>query len=106
MTHALEEYLFSLSFEQIRLLRAYMNDQGVSAISRREAHELLVECGETVFEKGEGSSVIQLYRSFLNRQTLAKGRRLTQSKGPHRSLEEYFLIYLWEESEESAAGKE
>ena len=108
MTHALEEFLFSLSFEQIRLLRAYMNEQGVSAISRNQAQELLIECGESVFEKGEGSSVIQLYRSFLQRQTLAKGRRLTQNKGPHRSLEEYFLIYLWEEeeSEESEVGKE
>ncbi len=96
MTHALEEYLFSLSYEQISLLRGYMRDKGVAAISRKQAHELLEECGESVFEKGEGSSAIQLYRSFLQRQTLAKGRRLTGSKGPHRSLEEYFLIYLWE----------
>lgn len=108
MTHALEEYLFSLSYEQITLLRAYMRDQGVSAISRGQAHNLLIECGESVFEKGDGSSAIQLYRSFLQRQTLAKGRRLTQSKGPHRSLEEYFLIYLWEveEREEAKDGKE
>ena len=108
MTHALEEYLFSLSYEQISLLRTYMHDQGVSAISRGQAHELLLECGESVFEKGEGSSAIQLYRSFLQRQTLAKGRRLTQSKGPHRSLEEYFLLYLWEVegSKENSEGKE
>lgn len=108
MTHALEEYLFSLSYEQITLLRAYMRDQGVSAISRGQAHNLLIECGESVFEKGDGSSAIQLYRSFLQRQTLAKGRRLTQSKGPHRSLEEYFLIYLWEIEgrEEAKDGKE
>jgi hypothetical protein len=99
MTHALEEYLFSLSYEQISLLREYMHDQGLSAISRSQAHELLLECGESVFEKGEGSSAIQLYRSFLQRQNLAKGRRLTGSKGPHRSLEEYFLIYLWEVEE-------
>lgn len=96
MTHALEEYLFSLSYEQISLLRSHMRDHGISAISRNQAHELLLECGEQVFEQGEGSSAIQLYRSFLRRQTLAKGRRLTQSKGPHRSLEEYFMIYLWE----------
>ena len=108
MTHALEEYLFSLSYEQISLLRVYMRDQGISAISRSQAHELLIECGESVFEKGEGSSAIQLYRSFLQRQILAKGRRLTGSKGPHRSLEEYFLIYLWEveKSEEAGDGKE
>lgn len=108
MTHALEEYLFSLSYEQISLLRGYMSEQGISAISRSQAHSLLLECGESVFEKGEASSAIQLYRSFLQRQTLAKGRRLTQSKGPHRSLEEYFLIYLWEveEREEAERGKE
>ncbi len=104
MTHALEEYLFSLSYEQIDLLRGYMRDQGVAAISRSQAHELLVACGESVFEKGEGSSAIQLYRSFLQRQTLAKGRRLTGSKGPHRSLEEYFLIYLWEVEEKEEAN--
>lgn len=108
MTHALEEYLFSLSYEQISLLRGYMKEQGISAISRSQAYELLIACGESVFEKGEGSSATQLYRSFLQRQTLAKGRRLTQSKGPHRSLEEYFLIYLWEveEREEAESGKE
>ncbi len=106
MTHALEEYLFSLSYEQISLLRGYMQDKGVAAISRSQAHQLLLECGESVFEKGEGSSGIQLYRSFLQRQTLAKGRRLTGSKGPHRSLEEYFLIYLWEvEENEEQEGK-
>lgn len=99
MTHALEEYLFSLSYEQIQLLREHMREQGLSAISRGQAHELLLECGESVFEKGEGSSAIQLYRSFLQRQSLAKGRRLTGSNGPHRSLEEYFLIYLWEVEE-------
>jgi hypothetical protein len=102
MTHALEEYLFSLSYEQISLLRVYMQDQGLAAISRSQAHKLLEECGESVFEKDDCSSAIQLYRSFLQRQTLAKGRRLTGSKGPHRSLEEYFLIYLWEVEE----GKE
>lgn len=106
MTHALEEYLFSLSYEQISLLRRYMSEQGISAISRSQAHSLLLECGESVFEKGEGSSAIQLYRSFLQRQTLAKGRRLTQSKGPHRSLEEYFLIYLWEVEESEEAERE
>ncbi len=96
MTHALEEYLFSLSYEQINVLREHMKSQGISAISREQAHELLIDLGESVFEKGEGSSAIQLYRSFLQRQTLAKGRRLTGSEGPHRCLEEYFLIYLWE----------
>lgn len=108
MTHALEEYLFSLSYEQICLLREYMHKEHVSAISRGYAHELLVGCGESMFKKEEGSSAIQLYRSFLQRQTLAKGRRLTGSKGPHRSLEEYFLIYLWEVEEkgETETGKE
>ncbi|MDT4762005.1 hypothetical protein [Sphaerochaeta sp. PS] len=105
MTHALEEYLFSLSYEQISLLRVYMQEKGIAAISRAQAMELLLQCGETAFEKGEGSSAIQLYHSFLQRQTLAKGRRLTQSKGPHRSLEEYFLIYLWEVEEKEEEGK-
>ncbi|MGB4407708.1 MAG: hypothetical protein WBI82_12670, partial [Sphaerochaeta sp.] len=44
---------------------------------------------------------------FYNHCKERKGGRLTQSKGPHRSLEEYFLIYLWdsEESEEAEIGK-
>ena len=51
MTHVMEEYLFSLSYEQIQILRGYMHDQGVSAISRVQARKLLVERGESVFEK-------------------------------------------------------
>ncbi len=95
---ALNEFLFSLSYEQQRKLEKWMDSNGGKVVSREEAAGLL-NLGPSQRLEGPGEDelpVIRLYRSFHRRNALARMRRDSERKGPHRTLEQYLLLYLWE----------
>jgi hypothetical protein len=99
---ALDEFLFSLSYEQLSTLERLMEEQSLGAVSRSEATELL---SLRASQRLEGSSedelsAIRLYRSFLRRNGLARLRRDGDRQGPHRTLEQQLLLYLWTHSED------
>nr|WP_319474632.1 hypothetical protein [uncultured Sphaerochaeta sp.] len=98
VVYALNEFLFSLSYEQQRKLEIWMDSSRERVVSRSEAAGLLNLRPD---QRLEGPSeddlpVVRLYRSFLRRNALARMRRETDRKGPHRTLEQYLLLYLWE----------
>ncbi|MDN5334970.1 MAG: hypothetical protein PWP59_2232, partial [Sphaerochaeta sp.] len=64
-------------------------------VSRSEAAGLLnLRPDQQLEGPGEDTlPVVRLYRSFLRRNALA---RLRREKGPHRTLEQYLLLYLWQ----------
>lgn len=94
---ALEEFLFSLSYEQLCFLRERMAETSRQSISREEAGSLLALRSDQMLEGPveEQLSVVRMYRSFLHRNTLARVRRESDRPGPHRTLEQQFLLHLW-----------
>lgn len=98
VVYALNEFLFSLSYEQQRKLETLMDSHKESVVSRSEAAELLnLRPDQRLEGPGEDTlPVVRLYRSFLRRNALARMRRETDRKGPHRTLEQYLLLHLWE----------
>jgi len=94
VARALEEYLFSLSYEQVVRLRQYMEERGVHSIGRKEVAQWLGLDDAKLDGNGEGSAALHLYRSFLRRQSAARVRRRSRMPGPTRTLEEHFVIFL------------
>ena len=94
---ALDEFLFSLSFEQIANLQKIMEKEGRSSVSRTEAIRLLNLRPSQLLEGHDDSDLaaIKLYRSFLRRNGLARLRRDGDRSGPHRTLEQQLLLHLW-----------
>lgn len=88
---ALEEFIFDLSFEELSTLRKRMKQEHITIIDRNTAWLML---GKHEGLAVEANAALALYKSFMNRQQMAKTRTITGSIGPKRSLEEYFVIYL------------
>lgn len=97
---ALDEFLFSLSYEQLSKLQDVMDRQGIQTVSRTKALQLLsLRPGQ--FLEGsddEDLAAIRLYRSFLRRNGLARLRRDGDRNGPRRTLEQHLLLHLWKHS--------
>lgn len=91
---ALEEFLFSLSYEQIYSIRCSMREQNVPVIGRADVVKWLKSDDTCFIEDDDETPALNLYRSFLFRKSLAQARRLSRTEGPKLSLEEYFMIYL------------
>jgi hypothetical protein len=94
---ALNEFLFSLSYEQIIALEGLMKQEGYEVVSREGAQDLLqLKPAQRLEGRNEEErSAVRLYRSFLRRNTLAKVRRDSERPGPRSTLEQQFMLYLW-----------
>lgn len=97
VVYALYEFLFSLSYEQLKNLQSIMEAEGVSAVGREEANQLLKLRPSQLLEGPNANDLpaIRLYRSFLRRNTLARLRRDSDRPGPRCTLEQHLLLYLW-----------
>jgi len=98
---ALEEFLFGLSYEDIREIRCKLEQDGISAISYDEIHSYLGSkplCSEI-----KGSDHRAFYDFFIERRDACTFRKKTKSPGPLRTLEEIYLKYrIILEADESA----
>ena len=94
---ALDEFLFSLSYEQLSNLQALMEKEGIDTVSRSEAMRLLKLRPGQLLEGADDDdlSAIRLYRSFLRRNGLARLRRDGERSGPRRTLEQQLLLHIW-----------
>lgn len=97
VVQALDEFLFSLSYEQQQRLLLLMKERGISSISRQEAKSLLRLQPHQYLEgpNEDDFATIKLYRSFVRRNNLARSRRDGLRSGPQHTLEQYLSIYLW-----------
>ncbi|MGE4454364.1 MAG: hypothetical protein AB7D92_07495 [Sphaerochaeta sp.] len=96
---ALDEFLFSLSYEQQKKLESWMEAHGTTLVHRDRVADILNLRQNQRLEglDDDALPVIKLYRSFLRRNTLARVRRDSDRKGPHRTLEQLLLLFLWEQ---------
>jgi hypothetical protein len=90
---ALEEFLMGLSYEQIRDLRRMMQERHISAINRDEVAALLHEN----VKAGENIDVDDFYMMYTIRRDNARARKRLRHEGPHNTLEDYYIAFVFEE---------
>jgi hypothetical protein len=87
---AFEEFLFGLSFEDIKKLREHLSVEGKACVTIEEARALLTsQRGSWRPEAGAAQS---LYTSYKKRRVKALYRALTGAAGPKKTAEEYVMI--------------
>ncbi|MBN2048897.1 MAG: hypothetical protein JW760_00520 [Spirochaetales bacterium] len=92
---ALEEFLFNLTFEEIRQLRLYMQNQNLQLLNRKKVESVLGK--KHFYPDLHSADPREMYRFFEQRKINAEQRRLTESPGPHRTIETFLLLYLLEQ---------
>lgn len=100
VSHAMEEFLFGLSYEQIQRLREILKQQQVKAIGRDELKTYLGERVKT--------DINQDYRDFYMLYTVrrdnARARQRLHIDGPKQTLEDYFIRFVLERDLEKQAS--
>ena len=94
VSHAMEEFLFGLSYEQIQHLREILKQQQVKAIGRDEI--------KTYLGDGVKTDISQDYRDFYMLYTIrrdnARARQRLHLEGPKQTLEDYFIRFVLEQN--------
>lgn len=90
---AFEEFLFSITYEELQTLRGAMRTQGLDAVSDEWAGQVLHRPIEHPCHSDE-IEPMAIYRSYYRRQLAADFRILAGSKGPKRTAEAYLMLYL------------
>lgn len=85
---AFEEFLFDISHEEIVRLRAYLSEQGATALSQEEARHVLGRASESWMPAGGPQA---LYTSYKKRKIKAHYRALTGASGPRKTAEEFVM---------------
>jgi hypothetical protein len=88
---ALEEFLFGLSWEEIRLIRARLEIFGAHALGQSEIGEFLDQSPVYTFVDPRSPRAICDF--FIDRREMASHRKLVMAKGPYRTLEELYLCF-------------
>ncbi len=100
---ALEEFVFGLSYEEIRHLRKMMQDLKISALDRGKAVDILKK--EKIYREKQGiflhGDAREIYSFFHTRLENTVRRKLKETDGPRQTIEELFLIYLLGEKREN-----
>jgi hypothetical protein len=88
---ALEEFLFGLSFEEIRQVRARLLRFRINAVNYDEVKSYLGH--KPSFTMVEGGDIRNIFDFYTDRQEAAKFRKRSAATGPHHTLEELYLRY-------------
>jgi hypothetical protein len=90
---ALDEFLFGHPYEQVQALKAAQNGQGHSAIDRKDASSMLQEDITDDTDVG----IDDFYMMYTIRRDNARARRRLHHPGPHNTLEDYYMAYVFEQ---------
>jgi hypothetical protein len=88
---ALEEFLFGLSYEEIKQVRARLNRCGVSAVSYDEIRTYLDS--KPVYSALGGQDPRMIYDFFIERKDACTLRKRISAPGPLHTIEEIYLKY-------------
>jgi hypothetical protein len=88
---ALEEFLFGLSFEEIRKVRNRLARFGVSAVGRDEVHSYLGS--KPLYTQVKDHDPRAVYDFFVERRDAGRFRKQFSVPGPRHTLEELYLKY-------------
>jgi len=91
---AFEEFLFGLAYEQLRVLRREMAEQGLTVVDREwVARTLDVDVG-TLFSGVNDPEA--MFDSYYERRLAASFRRMRNARGPHRTAEMFLMARVLE----------
>lgn len=96
VTQAMEEFLFGISYEQIKTLRNTLKTKGIAAIGRDEVSKFL---GEHV-KADAGLDYRDFYSLYTVRRDNARARARFKQEGPHKTLEDYFIQFVTAQNKE------
>ena len=96
VTQAMEEFLFGISYEQIKTLKNTLRTKGISAIGRDEVSKFL---GEHV-KADAGLDYRDFYSLYTVRRDNARSRGRFKTEGPYKTLEDYFIQFVTEKNKE------
>nr|MCR4952926.1 hypothetical protein [Treponema sp.] len=96
VTQAMEEFLFGISYEQIKNLRSTLREKGIPAIGRDEVSKFLGEHVKT----DAGLDYRDFYSMYTVRRDNARSRARLKLEGPRKTLEDYFIQFITEQNEE------
>lgn len=92
---ALEEFLFGISYEDISLIRRELKNRGQSAIGRDEVPGII---GHQASLANEDPRVF--YRAYTQRRNNAEARKRLSAPGPKKTLEDYYMQFIFEQNRE------
>jgi hypothetical protein len=88
---ALEEFLFSLSYEEILQVRSRLKRYGVTSVSHKEVRSYLDS--KPVFSPVNNHDPRAIYDFFIERRDACTLRKRVSAPGPLHTLEEIYLKY-------------
>ncbi|MGI5059206.1 hypothetical protein [Treponema pectinovorum] len=96
VSQAMEEFLFGISYEQIKKLKLLLREKGIGSIGRNEVSKFL---GEDVKTDLSGDYK-DFYSQYSIRRDNARARKRLNLEGPHRTLEDHFIRFVMEQNRE------
>ena len=96
VSQAMEEFLFGISFEQIKALREILKGQGIKAIGRDEVSKYLGAHVKT----DAGLDYRDFYSMYTLRRDNARARSRLKVAGPQKTLEDYFIQFVMQFNKE------
>lgn len=96
VSHAMEEFLFGISYEQILRLKNLLREQGIKAIGRDEVSSYL---GERV-KTDVSLDYRDFYLLYTVRRDNARVRHRLHLEGPHKTLEDHFIRFVMEQNQQ------
>lgn len=99
---AFEEFLFGLSYEEIKLLRTEMKKRDLSVIGKQQVADFLGCTLESLHPTREmtGQDPHLIYRSYKRRRFQCRYRSNTGSLGPRKTAEEFLVLSLLDDLQE------
>ena len=89
--NALEEFLFGLSYEELKSVRKTLIESGISAVGYNEVRSYLG--GQPAYDIVTGSDFRAIYNFYVDRRDAAMFRKRTSAPGPKSTIEEIYLKY-------------
>ena len=90
--NALEEFLFTLTYEEISELRLKMKELGLKSVTKNELY--IITGKRPRYPEFEQSDPREMYRFFRNRKQNAISRFRSGSLGPKKTIEEYIMAHI------------
>ena len=100
VSSAMEEFLFGISYEQIKKLREILKQKGIPAINRNEVSSFL----EEHIKADAGMDYRDFYTLYTVRRDNARARSRMNLEGPHQTIEDYFIKFVTEQNSLKQSG--
>ncbi len=92
ITHALEEFLFTLSYEELGEIRSQMQTLNLKCITKKDLTGILGR--ELIYPEFSENDPRDMYIFYRSRKHNARFRKRAERHGPKMTIEEYIMCHL------------